>query len=32
VYFRADDGVLGAELYRLQLEDLNRVFEDGFEP
>jgi ELWxxDGT repeat protein len=32
VYFRADDGVLGAELYRLQLDDLNRVFEDGFEP
>jgi ELWxxDGT repeat protein len=31
VYFRADDGVLGAELYRLQLDDLNRVFADGFE-
>lgn len=32
VYFRADDGVLGAELYRLRLDDLNRVFADGFEP
>lgn len=31
VYFRADGGVLGAELYRLQLDDLNRVFADGFE-
>jgi hypothetical protein len=25
-------GVLGAEQYRRQLEDLNRVFADGFEP
>jgi hypothetical protein len=25
-------GLPGAELYRPQLEDLNRVFADGFEP
>ena len=31
VYFGANDGVRGSELYRLQLQDPNRLFADGFE-
>jgi ELWxxDGT repeat protein len=31
VYFQADDGVTGAELWRLSLGDLDLLYRDGFE-